>query len=90
MNEFITNDQLTFILTKMFSNIAPGKDFLVIQHFGENGQTLSDASIFQWMLPIEQPTPEEIRTVWESVKAEFFSLFSTAPTESEREVTRVM
>lgn len=90
MNEFITNDQLTFTLTKMFSNIVPGRDFLVIQHFDSEGKAIGNSSIYKWNIELEAPTIDELTAAWSTVKEEFFAQFSDNLNSSPKEITRVI
>lgn len=88
--EVLTCDQLVYVIERMFTNIVPGRDFLVIQQFHPDGPAVSSASLYTWRLNIPIPTPEEIQIVWKRVKPDWEAKWAQVTPQGNLEVVRAM
>lgn len=71
----LTIDQLTYILQRKFTNIVPGKDFIVSATIADDTKTVNtDASIIEWNIDyISKPTDEELSKYWDILKDQYNS-----------------
>lgn len=88
--DVISCDQLVYTLERMYQNISPGRDFLVMQMFDAEGRPRESAQIFKWEIMIPRPTPEEISLVWSRIKRDWEELQKPVVQDTPREITRVM
>ena len=65
-------EQMSFAIESMFPGIRGGSDYLLQASVNQvTGFQNSDAEIYMWDLPIEQPTNEQIEDFFLQVKEEY-------------------
>ncbi|QOV06253.1 tail fiber assembly chaperone [Burkholderia phage Maja] len=73
----LTNDQLTYVVLRMYPHLKAGEDFLVASDWDDSGKVqIDDARIDSWKPSLPIPGRYQLRKVWLSVKDEYELLVS--------------
>ena len=70
-------EEMSFAIENMFHGIMGGTDYLLQASVDPNtGESLDDAEIIMWNLPIERPTVESLEDFFSLIKEEFNKNFT--------------
>jgi hypothetical protein len=79
-------EEMSFAIENMFHGIMGGTDYLLQASVDANtGESLDDAEIIMWNLPIERPTQENLEQFFFLVKDEFDKQANKISFQSEEE-----